>query len=232
MLYPSSLKRIAFAAFLIASASLFATTPAFAAGDGGSGGGGGGGGGGGSAGGSDEGMGGGGSSAGGEGGRGSDRNNLRPVAPRPAATMPMPACPRGLIFDARRSGCIPMRRGEIDDETLYRQGARLAVDGRYEDAIAVLTLVERKDDARVLNYLGFSHRKLGSFDTGLAFYRRAIAADPDYTLVREYLGEAYVELGLIELAKEQLKEIENRCGITCETYKDLAEELARAERQG
>jgi len=125
-----------------------------------------------------------------------------------------------------------MRRGEIDDETLYRQGARLAVDGRYENAIAVLSLVERQDDARVLNYLGFSNRKLGNFDAGLAFYHRAIAVDPNYTLVREYLGEAYLQLGRIDLARDQLKEIENRCGTTCEPYQDLAEELARAERQG
>ena len=52
-----------------------------------------------------------------------------------------------------------------------------------------------------------------------------MALDPEYTLVREYLGEAYVIKGELDLAKEQLAEIEKRCGTTCEPYQDLAEAI-------
>ena len=48
-------------------------------------------------------------------------------------------------------------------------------------------------------------------------------------LVREYLGEAYVTQGKLDLAKAELAEIEKRCGTTCEPYEDLAEAIEHAE---
>ena len=46
--------------------------------------------------------------------------------------------------------------------------------------------------------------------------------DPKYSLVREYLGEAYVIKGQIDLAKDQLSTIKTLCGNTaCEEYQDL-----------
>jgi hypothetical protein len=56
-----------------------------------------------------------------------------------------------------------------------------------------------------------------------------VALDPDYTLVREYLGEAYVIQGKLDLAKQELAEIEKRCGTTCEPYEDLAEAISAVE---
>ncbi len=227
-----SLKHVLLASALVMGAVPAAFVPhAFGAGDGGGGGGGGGSGGGG--GGGAGGGGGGGMGGGGMGGGSGDPTGALFFQQRrtPSTVDPTRNCAPGLVFDVRRNGCVRMRRSDVDDETLYRHGARLAVDGRYEDAIGVLSMVERRDDARVLNYLGFSHRKLGNFEAGLPYYHRAIAADPDYTLVREYLGEAYIQLGQIDLAREQLREIERRCGTTCDPYRDLAEELARHEKQ-
>ena len=56
---------------------------------------------------------------------------------------------------------------------------------------------------------------------------KALAIDPNYVLVREYLGEGYIAAGKIGLAKAQLTEIASRCGTTCEEYQDLAEELQK-----
>jgi hypothetical protein len=39
--------------------------------------------------------------------------------------------------------------------------------------------------------------------------------------VREYLGEAYIQLGRVDLARDQLAEIEKHCGTTCEPYVEL-----------
>ena len=66
-------------------------------------------------------------------------------------------------------------------------------------------------------------------EEGIAFYQKAVALDPDYTLVREYLGEAYVTQGKLDLARTELAEIEKRCGTTCEPYEDLAEAIEAAE---
>jgi hypothetical protein len=49
--------------------------------------------------------------------------------------------------------------------------------------------------------------------------------DPKYARVREYLGEAYVIKGQIDLAKEQLNTIKSLCGTTCEEYRDLNEAI-------
>jgi len=62
--------------------------------------------------------------------------------------------------------------------------------------------------AEALNLVGYSARKLGDYDKALAAYDRALRIKPDYAAAREYLGEAYVELGRIEQAREQLAQLE------------------------
>ncbi|MEC9343094.1 MAG: tetratricopeptide repeat protein, partial [Pseudomonadota bacterium] len=102
-------------------------------------------------------------------------------------------------------------------------GRAMAKAGKFEIAIAALKTAPDQDDPRVLNYLGYSHRKLGRMDNALGYYRAAVAKDPDFSLVREYLGEAYIQLGLLEKAREQLSEIERICGSkTCSEYGQLA----------
>ena len=95
---------------------------------------------------------------------------------------------------------------------IYDYGRSLAQAGEYERAIDALRLAPDQNDPRVLNYLGFSHRKLGRMDEALGYYHAAIAQNPDFSLVREYLGEAYIQLGQLESAREQLTEIERICG--------------------
>ena len=58
------------------------------------------------------------------------------------------------------------------------------------------------------NLVGYSARKLGDYDRALAAYDRCLKIKPDYAPAREYLGEAYVELGQIEMAREQLAWLE------------------------
>jgi protein involved in temperature-dependent protein secretion len=52
-----------------------------------------------------------------------------------------------------------------------------------------------------------------------------VKLDPQYAQVREYLGEAYVIKGRIDLAQEQLQHIQKICGTNCEEYRDLAEAI-------
>ena len=59
---------------------------------------------------------------------------------------------------------------------------------------------------------------------GIGYYLKSVALDPNYSQVREYLGEAYVIQGKYDLAKDQLATIEKLCGSKdCEYYEDLAE---------
>ena len=113
----------------------------------------------------------------------------------------------------------------VPDRSLKAQGWALARAGQYEAAIELFRLVSDKSDPEALNGLGFSHRKLGKVEQGIGHYARALEINPDYVLAREYLGEGYVKMGRMDLAREQLAEIGNRCGTACEEYLLLAQAI-------
>ena len=151
-----------------------------------------------------------------------------------------PKCPEGQVWDpeARRlfgkGKCVSEAdfSGSATEKQslIYNYGKSRADAGDYTHAIAVLAMAPDQTDPRVLNYLGFSHRKLGRMDEALGYYRAAIAQDPDFSLVREYLGEAYIQLGLLEQAREQLSEIERICGgRECGEYRKLAEVMVDSQ---
>jgi len=102
----------------------------------------------------------------------------------------------------------------------------LAKAERYGEALQVLDLLKNPNTAKALNYRGYATRKLGRLEEGIAYYRKAVALDPRYPQVREYLGEAYVIKGDIGNAKAQLRVIKTICGTGCEEYTDLAEAIA------
>jgi tetratricopeptide (TPR) repeat protein len=140
-----------------------------------------------------------------------------------------PTCKRGQVYDQRKQACVQAQSGVVDDRSLADYAYALAKEGRYDEALVTLDLMQDPNTAEALNYRGYATRKLGRVDEGISYYQQAVALDPDYTLVREYLGEAYVTQGKLDLAKAQLAEIEKRCGTTCEPYEDLAEAIEDAE---
>lgn len=156
--------------------------------------------------------GGGGDSSGSSGGSGSGGGNT-------------PKCAAGKIYDKKTKKCVTQKSGAVDDDTVYWTGRQLAQGGSYDEAIKVLSLAQNKNDPRILNYLGYSHRKAGRVLVGLGYYEEALRADPNYYVVYEYLGEAHLQLGDVAAARNQLAEIEKRCGISCEEYKELAVQI-------
>ena len=58
------------------------------------------------------------------------------------------------------------------------------------------------------NLVGFAARKLSDYPRSLAAYGRCLSIQPGYAAAREYLGEAYIELGRIREAREQLAWLE------------------------
>ncbi len=150
-----------------------------------------------------------------------------------AATPTTRRCFFGRVWDAEKRRCVqPDQESSIGQDEIYAYGRDMADQGYYEDAIAVLVQAPDQTDPRVLNFLGFSNRKLGRIDDALGYYRTAVAYDPDYPLVREYLGEAYVQLGDYERAREQLTQIERICGSrTCAEYSVLAQLIVDSQTQ-
>jgi len=157
---------------------------------------------------------------------------LAPLCAAPAfaagdSTPDVPGCEAGHVYDKKAGTCVAQRGdGAIDDDSLYATGRHLALAGRYDEAISVLSLVSNKNDPRVLDYLGYAYRKAGHLRVGLGYYEEALQVDPNDTLAREYLGEAELQMGEVTAARVQLDEIEKRCGKDCEEYRSLSAEIA------
>ena len=136
-----------------------------------------------------------------------------------------PNCPKGQVWDSKSQKCVLQTSRLVPDADRTDYAYRLAKDGRYEEALALLDTLENPNTAKALNYRGYATRKLGRTDEGIGYYLQSVKLDPQYAQVREYLGEAYVIKGRLDLAQEQLQQIKSICGNTCEEYQDLAEAI-------
>jgi tetratricopeptide (TPR) repeat protein len=138
-------------------------------------------------------------------------------------------CAPGQVWDKKTHKCLERHSGVLPDSELTEYAYSLAKADRYQEAIDVLDLLSDPNTPRALNYRGYATRKLGRTDEGIGYYLKSVALDPNYSQVREYLGEAYVTEGKFDLAKDQLATIEKLCGSKdCEYYEDLADALKTA----
>ena len=93
---------------------------------------------------------------------------------------------------------------------------------RYKKALELLLKSNKKKpkNADILNYLGFTSRKLGDFKKGEKYYLEGLAIEPGHIGINEYLGELYIATNRVDLAKERLEILK---GCNCEEYKELKE---------
>ena len=100
---------------------------------------------------------------------------------------------------------------------------------RYEKAQALLIKSNKKKplQADTLNYLGFTTRKLGDFETGEKYYLQGLAIEPNHIGINEYLGELYVATNRIDLANERLKILES---CNCKEYESLKQIIAGTKK--
>ena len=93
---------------------------------------------------------------------------------------------------------------------------------RYQKALELLVKAnkEKPNQADTLNYLGFTTRKLGDYESGERYYLLGLEIDPTHKGINEYLGELYVVTNRIDLAKERLSVLES---CNCEEYDELKE---------
>lgn len=136
-----------------------------------------------------------------------------------------PTCKKGEVYDKKAKKCVKQSSANIDDDNRADYAYSLAKDGRYDEALEMLDTIKDQNTAEVLNYRGYATRKLGKTDEGIGYYLKSVQLDPQYAKVREYLGEAYVIKGRIDLAQDQLATIQSICGTTCEEYQELHEAI-------
>jgi len=127
-------------------------------------------------------------------------------------------CDKGFTYDADKKTCV--KTTALNDEQLYYQGRMLALSGHYDSAIDTLDAIHNKT-SNALTMIGYSTRKLGNLQEGIAIYHKALALDPGNLSTHEYLGEGYLAAGRVDLAVNELDTLQTLCGKTCVQYQTL-----------
>ncbi|MFZ2028693.1 MAG: tetratricopeptide repeat protein [Vitreimonas sp.] len=106
----------------------------------------------------------------------------------------------------------------------FAEAVGLLNQARYEEALSALARTQAAVGPHpdILTYMGFANRKLGRYDQSFAYYREALAIDPDNLGVNEYLGELYVQLGDMPRARQQLARLDDLCAYGCAQREELA----------
>ena len=93
---------------------------------------------------------------------------------------------------------------------------------RYAKAQKLLlkSNLNKPNQPNTLNYLGFTTRKLGDFENGEKYYLLGLEIDPNHVGINEYLGELYVVINRLDLAKERLNILKS---CNCKEYDELKE---------
>jgi predicted Zn-dependent protease len=125
----------------------------------------------------------------------------------------------------------PKKDSSLNDDQIYSLGYWQAKGGEHAAALETLRSASNQADPRIQTMIGFTLRKLGRIDEAMGYYRKVLAAHPERTNTRQYLGEAFLQIGDPAKAKEQLAEIGKRCGVACEDYQLLADEIAKFEKR-
>jgi tetratricopeptide (TPR) repeat protein len=111
----------------------------------------------------------------------------------------------------------------------YQQAVKLIKQEQYAMAIPLLEKLDAAHprEPEVLNWLGFSHRKLKNYPDAKKFYDAALAVEPTYRPALEYQGMWFIETGDIASAKANLAKLMAICA-SCEETADLVDALKKA----
>jgi Flp pilus assembly protein TadD len=107
---------------------------------------------------------------------------------------------------------------------------RKAIEAKdYKAAVGHLTkaVQELPKNADAHSMLGYSYRKIGTFDKSMEHYQTALKIDSDHRSAHEYLGELYLDLNQLDNAEKQLAALKKACPFfgKCEEFDDLKKEI-------
>ena len=108
----------------------------------------------------------------------------------------------------KRAGKLEKKDNKAKAEKLYSQAFKKLSEALKKD----------KKNPDILNYMGFTSRKIGNFSEAENYYLKGLAIDPKHNGINEYLGELYVQTNRIDKANERL-EVLKSCN--CEEYAEL-----------
>jgi len=108
----------------------------------------------------------------------------------------------------KRAGKLEKKDNKAKAEKLYSQAFKKLSEALKKD----------KKNPDILNYMGFTSRKIGNFSEAEDYYLRGLAIDPKHNGINEYLGELYVQTNRIDKANERLEVLKN---CNCKEYGEL-----------
>ena len=112
------------------------------------------------------------------------------------------------------------RRGGVISTSVKKKEKTEKAKKLYSQAFKKLEKAYKLDKKNpdVLNYMGFTSRKVGNFEKAEEFYLKGLNLKPDHNGINEYLGELYVQTNRIDKANERLEVLKN---CNCNEYKEL-----------
>tara|TARA_A100001015_G_scaffold32807_1_gene36388 strand:- start:828 stop:1319 length:492 start_codon:yes stop_codon:yes gene_type:complete len=107
------------------------------------------------------------------------------------------------------------RAGKLEKKDKTEKAKKL-----YAQAFKKLEKAYKSDKKNpdVLNYMGFTTRKVGNFDKAEKYYLEGLKINPNHNGINEYLGELYVQTNRIDKANERLSVLKN---CNCDEYNEL-----------
>ncbi len=137
----------------------------------------------------------------------------------------------GIVSVAMAAGSESASVSPATVKSNYDKAVNAVNDGDYRIALRLLNDIvqSQPNNADAWNYVGFSHRKLNSFDQALVAYQNALAIEPKHRGANEYLGELYLEMGEPKKAKERLEVLNEACPAGCEEYDELRAAIEKRE---
>jgi len=119
---------------------------------------------------------------------------------------------------------MPDPKGKSENANIA--AARKAIDAKdFKSAVGHLTkaVQEEPKNADAHSMLGYSYRKVGTFDKSMEHYQTALKIDSGHRSAHEYLGELYLDINQPDNAEKQLAALKKACPFfgKCEEFEDL-----------
>ena len=107
-------------------------------------------------------------------------------------------------------------------------------DWAAAQAILKEAVSKNPGNAEYHNMYAYNLRKGPNPDMSLVFkhYNEALRIEPKHRGANEYLGEAYLMVGNVAKAKEQLGALDKICFLSCKEYSELKKSIADYEAKG
>jgi Flp pilus assembly protein TadD len=129
-----------------------------------------------------------------------------------------------LVWQSFALADMPEPKAKAENPSVV--AGRKAIEAEdFKSAVGHLTKAVQEEpmNANAHSILGYSYRKVGTFDKSMEHYHAALKIDSNHRSAHEYLGELYLDMNQPDSAAKQLVALKNACPFfgRCEEYDDL-----------